>query len=298
MLRRHASSRCFTRTLGNMARTAALALATLTLTACPEVVTPDDIIEVAPGLPQGSEAPTGDPNSPLLPQIETLSAPETVRPRSGGDHPAVDELQEPALINGVGIVVEGVNGWFIAEASPRPGGESDGGLDRGSADRHRRGHPRGRDEEDRVRAARARQPARWVPRVEPRGRPGWAGQLRGRGRRGLRRAQLRLDPICGTSCGSCGDRSSCTVDGQCEGQGAACEIVGYDLCGGRACGEDPFGCGNICGTCPEGVACLEDGLCDSGSALCETASWTRARRATTASPTATACSPIAAPTVR
>ena len=178
-----------------MARTAALALATLTLTACPEVVTPDDIIEVAPGLPQGSEAPTGDPNSPLLPQIETLSAPETVRPGQVVTIRLSTNFKNPALIDGVGIVVEGVNGWFIAEASPRPGGESDGGL--WIVDLQiviAEGIPEGVTKKiEFALLGPANQPGgyrEWNPVVGP----GWAGQLRGRGRRGLQRAQLRPRP--------------------------------------------------------------------------------------------------------
>src|SRR5262245_54298702 len=61
------------------------------------------------------------------------------------------------------------------------------------------------------------------------------------------------DPICGRSCGTCGNNESCSNAGQCEPN-----CVGG--CGARECGVDP--CGASCGTCGQGSSCEQmSGMC-------------------------------------
>lgn len=65
-----------------------------------------------------------------------------------------------------------------------------------------------------------------------------------------------LDPVCGKSCGSCGAGQSCDETvGQCE---AAC----VPACEGRTCGLDPV-CHTSCGTCSDGSTCNAQGTCET-----------------------------------
>jgi len=74
------------------------------------------------------------------------------------------------------------------------------------------------------------------------------------------------DPVCGISCGTCGNGHSCQ-DGECV------EDTCVPDCGSRECGSDPV-CGISCGTCGNGHSC-QDGECvedtcvpDCGSREC------------------------------
>jgi len=60
------------------------------------------------------------------------------------------------------------------------------------------------------------------------------------------------DPVCGTSCGTCGAGTECNAAGRCE---AVC----LPDCDGKECGRD--GCGGSCGTCPGAETCSEAGRC-------------------------------------
>ncbi len=57
---------------------------------------------------------------------------------------------------------------------------------------------------------------------------------------------------CGSTCGTCDDDATCSVDGVCE----VCEPD----CDGKECGSD--GCGSTCGTCDDGATCSADGVCE------------------------------------
>jgi hypothetical protein len=90
-----------------------------------------------------------------------------------------------------------------------------------------------------------------------------------------------VDPVCGTSCGSCEGEESCLA-GMCQvipcttreecPLGAECveglcrTVACIPACGDRTCGPDPV-CGMSCGTCTEGV-CDESGRCGGGGTLC------------------------------
>lgn len=59
------------------------------------------------------------------------------------------------------------------------------------------------------------------------------------------------DPVCGESCGSCGEHENCNAGGQCD-----C----VPDCSGMQCGPDPI-CGQSCGTCAQNLDCA-DGQCE------------------------------------
>jgi formylglycine-generating enzyme required for sulfatase activity len=61
-----------------------------------------------------------------------------------------------------------------------------------------------------------------------------------------------VDPVCGESCGTCGDGYECLL-GICEPSVCVAD------CTGLVCGPDPV-CGQSCGTCGEGYTC-ESGAC-------------------------------------
>ncbi len=81
------------------------------------------------------------------------------------------------------------------------------------------------------------------------------------------------DPVCGESCGTCGDGSACEEGGCVElescGNGACDTGENYSSCpqdcecepdcSGLDCGPDPV-CGESCGTCPSSEGCV-DGAC-------------------------------------
>jgi Cys-rich repeat protein len=84
------------------------------------------------------------------------------------------------------------------------------------------------------------------------------------------------DPVCGTSCGTCGVGEACSYAGTCEPEssgggetetgtsgtetdGATCP--GDADCSGRECGADPV-CGTSCGTCEAGLTCSFAGRCE------------------------------------
>ncbi len=71
------------------------------------------------------------------------------------------------------------------------------------------------------------------------------------------------DPVCGESCGSCGDDQSCD-DGVCVQVGANCPED--QDCTGLECGPDPV-CGEICGICDDGQSC-ETGTCVTDCSVC------------------------------
>lgn len=63
------------------------------------------------------------------------------------------------------------------------------------------------------------------------------------------------DPVCGTSCGECGDTSVCAPEGYC----ASCE----SFCAGRECGPNPECPDQSCGSdCPTGEWCTSLGVCE------------------------------------
>ncbi len=65
------------------------------------------------------------------------------------------------------------------------------------------------------------------------------------------------DPVCGASCGSCGDGAACDEP---SGQ---CNAVCVPDCTGRVCGPDPV-CGVSCGSCGVGAGCDEpSGQCNA-----------------------------------
>ncbi len=76
--------------------------------------------------------------------------------------------------------------------------------------------------------------------------------------------QCGPDPICGISCGSCGDDATCNDDGQCQPIAEGCP----DLrdCSGRVCGPDPV-CGTSCGTCGDDASC-QQGACQPNPLMC------------------------------
>ncbi len=61
------------------------------------------------------------------------------------------------------------------------------------------------------------------------------------------------DPVCGQSCGNCGDDQECT-------QGRCVDVVCQKDCENIECGPDPV-CGESCGTCPAGLVCSPAGGC-------------------------------------
>jgi hypothetical protein len=67
-----------------------------------------------------------------------------------------------------------------------------------------------------------------------------------------------LDPVCGTSCGTCGPGQTC------DGTSGQCATACVPACAGRACGPDPV-CGSSCGTCGPGQ------VCDDSSGQCKAA---------------------------
>jgi formylglycine-generating enzyme required for sulfatase activity len=69
------------------------------------------------------------------------------------------------------------------------------------------------------------------------------------------------DPVCGESCGTCGDNENCTAAGACVTKVPVCP--GAKDCTGRVCGPDPI-CDESCGTCSGDKGCNADGQCVSG----------------------------------
>jgi len=70
--------------------------------------------------------------------------------------------------------------------------------------------------------------------------------------------QCGPDPKCGTTCGICDSGLECTLLGSCVTPG--CE----PNCSNRHCGPDPV-CGALCGFCSEDQTCSDDGQCRTGT---------------------------------
>lgn len=244
----------------NFVRPALLAVISLgVFTACPPERKPAEsvpAVAVDGAEPQDTPIPTGDAGDAARPQIVGLTAPASVRPgqivtlRLVTDYPFVEDL------TGIAIVIEGVEGWLLAEANPVPGTVSDPGpwvlsvtvtvaeaFDENAVAR--------------VSVALlgpgllAGAYQNWVPVLDEEADPvacpadGDCSAL-----------SCGPDPVCSTSCGTCSPDASCNAAGACEMIGSACPDAAD--CSGRVCGFDPV-CGLECGSCGPGESCAGDG---------------------------------------
>ncbi len=229
--------------------------------ACPAEPSPEDAVpavNVDGATPQNTPIPTGDANDGSRPQITALHAPEIVSPGQIVTLRIVTDFPVAEDIVGVALVIEGVEGWLLAEPNPSPATVSDPGkwvitvpvtvaeaftdsaVARVSVALLGPGQSAGAYQS-------------WNPELNPD-----APLVNCPGDADCEALACGADPVCSTSCGDCSAAQACSAAGVCESIGNACPDAA--VCGSRACGPDPV-CGTDCGSCGPGEQCSDAGVC-------------------------------------
>jgi alpha-tubulin suppressor-like RCC1 family protein len=228
---------------------------------CREDEEPHDFppaIDVGGAEPQDTPIPTGDPNSPIAPQIQSMDAPLEVLPGQVVGIRMTTDFSPPEDITGAAVIIDGLEGWYRFQVDPQPAASSDPGAwlitipltvaQEPEDDALARVSIALLGPDDGAGAYR-----NWAPELKSDGTPlvcpddaDCSAQACG------------LDPLCATECGSCAPSQACNTDFVCEDIGDACPEAA--MCGEMECGLDPV-CGVECGTCADGQYCTPDGTC-------------------------------------
>ena len=245
-----------------------LALATLlSASACKDdpVALPAPAIDMGSAEPQDGPIPTGDPDSPTVPQIVQVEGPATaklgqiVTLRITTNHDPIDQVVEAA------IVLRGSDVWFKVAVKPEPAPEGAPGVWQIYLPAAITSDPSLAESELELEIAL----------MNENGEAGafalWSATLGSAddivdcpADAACAERECGNDPLCATSCGSCAGGLACDFDGMCEVIGGACPDAAE--CTGLECGDDPV-CGASCGTCADGLGCVA-GSCLAGEGSC------------------------------